>query len=52
MSYDNFRNVGSKATLGHFDGLKSGFTPPVAMIDGGEYDPDKAYKDSKLVGRI
>lgn len=41
-------NVGSKATLGDLSGLKQGFVEPISMIDGGEYDPDKAYKDSKL----
>ena len=41
-------NVGSKATLGSLEGLKRGFKEPYSMIDGNEYDPDKAYKDSKL----
>ena len=43
------RKVGSKASLGDLSGLRAGFAPPVSMVDGGEYDPDKAYKDSKLV---
>jgi hypothetical protein len=30
-------------------GFKDGFKTPIAMVDGGDYDPDKAYKDSKLV---
>lgn len=42
-------NVGSKATLGDMRGLASGFTGTVEMVDGGEYNADKAYKDSKLV---
>lgn len=45
-------NVGSKATLGNFKGLKDGFTGSNVMIDGSEYDPDKAYKDSKLCNVI
>jgi len=45
-------NVGSAATLGDLRGLELGFKAPIAMIDGGEYDGDKAYKDSKLVRAI
>lgn len=30
-------------------GLQEGFKAPVSMVDGGKYDADKAYKDSKLV---
>ena len=41
-------NVGSKATLGDFSGLKKGFNDPYNMVDGSDYDPDKSYKDSKL----
>lgn len=41
-------NVGSRASLGSFAGLHQGFLDPVTMIDGGSFDPDKAYKDSKL----
>lgn len=37
--------VGSAATLGDLSGLRSA---NFDMIDGGVYDPDKAYKDSKL----
>jgi len=39
-------NVGSKATLGSMAGLaqRSGWD----MVDGGAFDGDKAYKDSKL----
>jgi protochlorophyllide reductase len=39
-------NVGSTATLRELDGLAAG--PGFSMVDGGAYDPDKAYKDSKL----
>uniref|UniRef100_A0A7S2JSM7 Protochlorophyllide reductase n=1 Tax=Leptocylindrus danicus TaxID=163516 RepID=A0A7S2JSM7_9STRA len=37
---------GSLATLGDLTGLEQG--PSFEMIDGGKFDPDKAYKDSKL----
>lgn len=39
-------NVGSTATLGDLSGLAGGSN--FEMVDGGKYDPDKAYKDSKL----
>ena len=29
-------------------GLKEGFQEPYTMVDGGDFDGDKAYKDSKL----
>eukprot|EP01035_Chromulina_nebulosa_P018737 gene18737-24502_t len=45
-------NVGSKATLGDLKGLELGFKDSVAMIDNGDYDGDKAYKDSKLCNVI
>lgn len=38
--------VGSKATLGDLSGLAAG--PRFEMVDGGSFDADKAYKDSKL----
>ncbi len=38
--------VGSKASLGDLSGLKSG--APFEMIDGNQFNADKAYKDSKL----
>ena len=37
--------VGSTATLGDLSGLKSA---TFDMVDGGPFDADKAYKDSKL----
>jgi protochlorophyllide reductase len=40
--------VGSKATLGDMKGLAAGFVGENSMVDGGPYDGDKAYKDSKL----
>jgi protochlorophyllide reductase len=45
-------NVGSKATLGDLSGFSDGFRSPVSMVDGGAYDADKAYKDSKLCNVI
>ena len=38
--------VGAKASLGNLNGLKSGLG--FDMIDGNEFNADKAYKDSKL----
>ncbi|KAJ1454901.1 hypothetical protein M885DRAFT_484184 [Pelagophyceae sp. CCMP2097] len=38
-------SVGSTAALGDLRGLQ---TPNFDMVDGGAYDADKAYKDSKL----
>lgn len=38
--------VGRAASLGDLEGLRSG--PGAAMVDGGRFDGDKAYKDSKL----
>jgi protochlorophyllide reductase len=38
---------GSKATLGTLQGLEQQGRQ-CAMLDGGPYDPDKAYKDSKV----
>lgn len=45
-------DVGSKATLGGMAGLASGFLTPTSMIDNTDFDPDKAYKDSKLCNVI
>ncbi len=38
--------VGRAAGLGELEGLRSG--PGAAMVDGGAFDGEKAYKDSKL----
>ena len=38
--------VGAKASLGNLEGLESG--TGFEMIDGGKFNADKAYKDSKL----
>ena len=34
--------------LGELQGFKDGFRDPIAMIDGKEFEPVKAYKDSKV----
>lgn len=41
---------GSKATLGDLSGLEKMVSDgtPFDMVDGGDYDADKAYKDSKV----
>ena len=44
-------NVGSTATLGGLAGLTSQGAS-FEMVDGGAYDPDKAYKDSKLCNML
>jgi len=36
------------ADLGDLSGLESGMKAPITMIDGGEFDGAKAYKDSKV----
>lgn len=38
--------------LGDFTGLKAHMQEPHVMIDGGEFDPVKAYKDSKLCNML
>lgn len=45
-------DVGSKATFGDLVGIAAGFRSDMAMVDGGPYDADKAYKDSKLCNVI
>mmetsp|Transcript_18886 Transcript_18886/g.43896 ORF Transcript_18886/g.43896 Transcript_18886/m.43896 type:complete len:465 (-) Transcript_18886:207-1601(-) len=42
-------NVGPPASLGDLSGLSSA---NFQMVDGGEFDPDKAYKDSKLCNML
>ncbi len=34
--------------LGNLDGFAAGFQAPVSMIDGKQFEPVKAYKDSKV----
>jgi protochlorophyllide reductase len=40
--------IPAPADLGDLQGLKAGFKAPIAMIDGKDFKPGKAYKDSKL----
>lgn len=40
--------IPAPADLGDFAGFAAGFRTPVAMIDGKQFKPGKAYKDSKL----
>lgn len=42
-------DVGSAAGLGSMIGLQNGFQKEISMVDNSAFDPDKAYKDSKLV---
>ena len=34
--------------LGNFEGFEAGFKDPITMIDGKNFEPVKAYKDSKV----
>ena len=34
--------------LGNFEGFEAGFQEPISMIDGKQFEPVKAYKDSKV----
>ncbi len=34
--------------LGNFQGFEAGFKAPISMIDGKQFEPVKAYKDSKV----
>jgi protochlorophyllide reductase len=44
--------IPAPANLGDLRGLADGFKAPIAMIDGKEFKPGKAYKDSKLCTMI
>ncbi|OSZ70988.1 protochlorophyllide oxidoreductase [Sphingomonas sp. IBVSS1] len=44
--------IPAPADLGDLSGLASGFKAPIAMIDGKDFKPGKAYKDSKLACMI
>ncbi|KAJ1638935.1 hypothetical protein T492DRAFT_940258 [Pavlovales sp. CCMP2436] len=45
--------VGSKASLGDLSGLRTALSGGEwSMVDGGVFDPDKAYKDSKLCNML
>ena len=49
MSTSPFYHSITFIPIGSFVGLSDGFKDPISMVDGNNYDPDKAYKDSKLV---
>lgn len=34
--------------LGNFEGFEAGFKDPISMVDGKQFEPVKAYKDSKV----
>jgi protochlorophyllide reductase len=40
--------IPAPADLGRLEGFEAGFKAPIAMIDGKQFKPGKAYKDSKL----
>lgn len=44
--------IPAPANLGNLEGLENGFKAPVAMINGKDFKPGKAYKDSKLCNMI
>jgi len=45
-------NIPPKADLGDLQGLAAGFQDPICMIDGGEFDGAKAYKDAKVCNML
>lgn len=45
-------NIPPKADLGDLSGLANGFGKSSLMIDGGEFDGAKAYKDSKVCNML
>jgi protochlorophyllide reductase len=45
-------NVPPKADLGQFQGMKAGLMGMNTMIDGGEFNGAKAYKDSKVCNML
>jgi len=45
-------NIPPKADLGDLSGLSNGFGKSTLMIDGGEFDGAKAYKDSKVCNML
>jgi protochlorophyllide reductase len=44
--------IPAPADLGDLEGLLAGFKDPISMINGREFKPGKAYKDSKLCNMI
>ena len=41
-------NIPPQADLGNLEGFKAGFKYPNVMINGGEWEAPKAYKDAKV----
>lgn len=41
-------NIPPQADLGNLQGLKAGFKYPNVMINGGDWEAPKAYKDGKV----
>ena len=44
--------IPAPADIGELEGLQSGFKAPISMINGKEFKPGKAYKDSKLCNMV
>ena len=44
--------IPAPADLGNLEGLLAGFKEPIAMINGKNFKPGKAYKDSKLCNMV
>lgn len=41
-------NIPPRADLGNLEGFEAGFKSPICMINGGEWEAPKAYKDAKV----
>lgn len=41
-------NIPPQADLGNLEGFKAGFKYPNVMINGGQWEAPKAYKDAKV----
>ena len=44
--------IPAPADIGELEGLQAGFKVPISMINGKEFKPGKAYKDSKLCNMV
>jgi protochlorophyllide reductase len=44
-------NIPPRADLGNLEGMDAGFKAPICMINGGEWEAPKAYKDAKVLYR-
>lgn len=45
-------NIPPQADLGNLEGFKAGFKYPNVMINGGEWEAPKAYKDAKVCNML